>query len=127
MTEKFKDISNYQNNRYQKAAQKLSEYFDKIGEKESEKYFPRTFSIKERIYYNVIYDEKTRKTFSELEKLYDQDDLNKLSKNQEIQNVVKKIINDESICKSFSELEKEFDISKISSLSNNLIIYKSKI
>ena len=119
MTQKFKDINNYTNINYKKSARELSEYFDNIGEKEAEKNFPRTFSIKEHINYNVIYDEKTRRNFSELEKSFSQNDLFLLSKNEEVQNIVKKLINNKSISNSFFELEKDFGIEIISLLNSN--------
>ena len=93
MNTKFKDISNHQNENYKNAAKKLSEYFDEIGEKQAEQYFHCTFSNKEIIAYNVIYDEKTRKNFSELDKAFGINNLSELSKNEDIQQIVKKLLN----------------------------------
>jgi hypothetical protein len=89
MSTKFKDISNHQNENYKSAAKYLSEYFDEIGEKQAEKYFYSTFTNKEKIAYNVIYDEKTRKNFSELDKTFGINNLSELSKNENIQKIVK--------------------------------------
>ena len=122
MVNKYKDPSNYQNINYKKAAKTLSEYFDNIGEKEAEKYFPLTFSIKENIAYNVIYDEKTCKNFADLEKSYNLNDLSILSNNSEVKNIIKKLINNEKISSNFIKFEKELNENMISLISDNLEI-----
>ena len=104
MSAKFNDISNHQNENYKNAARKLSEYFDEIGEKQAEKYFHCTFSNKERIAYNVIYDEKTRKNFSELDKTFGINNLSELSKNENIQNIVKTLLNKKRSSSSLNDI-----------------------
>ena len=66
MYDKFQVIDNYLDRNYKKAAKILIEYFDKIGKKEAKKYFYFTFPIREKIVYNVIYNEKTRKNIAEI-------------------------------------------------------------
>ena len=119
MSDKFKNISNHQNEKYRNAAKYLSEYFDEIGEEKAEKCFRSTFAIKEKIAYNVIYDEKTRKNFSELDKTFGIKNLSELSKNSKIQNIVKKLINNDELVKNVIELEKTFDNEIISSILDN--------
>ena len=114
MSTKFKDISNHQNENFKNAAKNLSEYFDEIGEKQAEKYFRSTFAIKEKIAYNVIYDEKIRKNFSELDKAFGINNLSELSKNSKIQNIVKKLINNDELVKNVIELGEKFDNKTIS-------------
>ena len=104
MSSKFKDINNHQNKNYKNAAKKLLEYFDEIGERKVEEYFHCTFSIKERIAYNVIYDEKTRKYFSELDKTFGINNLSELSKNEDIQKIVKILLNKKRSRSSLNDL-----------------------
>ena len=125
MSAKFKKISNHQNENYRRAAKYLSEYFDEIGEKKAKKYFRSTFEIKEKIAYNVIYDEKTRKNFSELDKAFGINNLSELSKNLKIQNIVKKLINNNELVENVIELEKKFDNQAISSILDNSKIIES--
>jgi len=125
MSTKFKDIRNHQDEKYKSAANYLLEYFDEIGENKAEKDFRSTFAIKERIVYNVIYDEKTRKNFSELDKALGIKNLSELSKNTKIQNIVKKLINNDELVKNVIELEKKFDNEVISSILDNSKFIKS--
>jgi len=101
---KFKDISNHQNENYKNASKKLSEYFDEIGEEQAEKYFHYTFSNKEKIAYNVIYDEKTSKNFSELDKTFGINNLSELSKNTDIQQFINKLLNKKRSSNSLNDL-----------------------
>ena len=116
MDKKFNETSNHQNEKFKKAAKYLLNYFDDIGEKEAGQFFHWTFSLKEKIAYNVIYDENTRRNFSELDKVFGINNLSQLSNNIKIQNVVKQLIGDEQICESFIEFEKRFDTETISSI-----------
>jgi len=109
MFAEYKDISNHQNENYKNAAKYLSEYFDEIGEKQAEKLFHLTFSIKEAIAYNVIYDEKIRKDFFELDKAFGINNLSELSKNADAQKVLKTLLN-----------KKRFDSQAISTILKDL-------
>jgi hypothetical protein len=119
MEKKFRDPSNHQNEKFKKAAKNLLDYFDDIGKKEAEKNFRWTFSIKEKIAYNVIYDENIRRNFSELDKAFGIKNLSQLSNNPNIQNFVKKLVGNEVICECFIEFEKKFDTKIISSILKN--------
>ena len=119
MNKKFKEPSNHQNEKFKKAAKNLLDYFDDIGKKEADKYFHWTFSIKEKIAYNVIYDENTRRNFSELDKALGIKTLSLLSNNTKMQNIVKQFFVNEEICESFIEFEKRFDSETISSILEN--------
>jgi len=81
MNKKFKEPSNHQNEKFKKAAKTLLDYFDEIGKKEADKLFHWTFSIKEKIAYNVIYDENIRRNFSELDRVFGIKNLSRLSNN----------------------------------------------
>jgi len=111
MDTKFKEISNHQNKNFRNAAKCLSEYFDEIGEVQAGNLFRCTFSIKEKIAYNVIYDEKIRKNFFELDKLIGINNLSELSKNIEFQNLLKllnkKRLNNSEISSILKDLEIE--------------------
>ena len=119
MNKKFKIITNHQNENFRKAAKYLSEYFDEIGEKEAEKYFRSTFEIKEKIAYNVIYDEKTRKNFTELDKAFGIKDLSELSKNTKIQKIVKKLLNNDELVENVIELDKKLEDKALNSKKIN--------
>ena len=84
LSEKYKDISNYQKEDFKNSCKYLLNYFDSIGEKKASNYFPRVFLIKESIAYNVIYDEKTRKNFANLDKSFNLNNLSELVENAEI-------------------------------------------
>ena len=107
-TDKYKNISNHKNADFKKAAKILSNYIDSIGELKAGKNFPKVFAIKESITYNVIYDEKTRKDFANLEKAFNLSDLSKLSENKEIKDTIKSFIDDEGCRKNFMEFGKMF-------------------
>ena len=107
MNKKFKEPSNHQNEKFKKAAKTLLDYFDEIGKKEADKLFHWTFSIKEKIAYNVIYDENIRRNFSELDRVFGIKNLSRLSNNTKMQNIVNKLFDNEVICESFIEFEKK--------------------
>ena len=119
MNKKFNDTNNHQNEKFKKAAKYLLEYFDDMDKKEANKYFHWTFSTKEKIAYNVIYDENTRRNFSELDKAFGIKNLSQLSNNVKMQNIVKKLFDDELMCESFITFEKRFDTETISSILAN--------
>ena len=116
MSDKYKQTSNHQDSNYKNAAKLLLDYFDDIGEKEAKKNFDYTFSIKEKIAYNVIYNEKTRKSFAELEKLIDINNFSYLLKESKTKNIIKKLINDEKACQFFAEIEERYDRESLSIL-----------
>ena len=109
MSSKFKEISNHQDENFRSAAKNLSEYFDKIGKKKAEKYFRSTFAIKEKIAYNVIYDEKTHKSLFQLDKAFGINNLSELSKNPKIQDFVKKLLKNNELVENVIEMEKKFE------------------
>ena len=116
MSDKYRQTSNHQDSNYKNAAKLLLDYFDDIGEKEAKKYFDYTFSIKEKIAYNVIYNEKTRKSFAELEKLIDINNFSYLLKESKTKNIIKKLINDEKAYQFFAEIEERYDRESLSIL-----------
>ena len=108
LSEKYKDISNYQKEDFKNSCKYLLNYFDSIGEKKASNYFPRIFLIKESIAYNVIYDEKTRKNFANLDKSFNLNNLSELVENAEIKNVIKNFIDDENYRNDIINIEKIF-------------------
>ena len=62
MINKYIDNNNFFDKNFKKAANSLlEEYFDVIGEAKAKEYFPETFSQKDGITLNVIYDKQQRK------------------------------------------------------------------
>ena len=69
--QKYKNLKNYSDEKFKESVNNLIEiYFDSIGEKESQEFFPEVFSIKENIILNVICDKETRKNMAKLGKSY---------------------------------------------------------
>ena len=67
--ENYKKSSNFSNPNFKSAISSLiEEYFESIGEKKSKIYFPYTYSIKDNIILNVIYDKQARKNMTEFGK-----------------------------------------------------------
>ena len=118
MYEKFQDKTNYQDCNYKKASKILLDYFDDIG-KEAKQYFYLTFPIREKIAYNVIYDEKTRKNIAKIEKSININKLSSLLKNTKIKKFINKIINDEETCQCLHEIEEKYDRESLSILIKN--------
>ena len=119
INEKFNDPKNYQDSNYKKAARSIAEYFDDIGEQKAKLLFYRTYTIKEKISYNVIYDESTRKYFADLEKTFNSNELSKLSSNFEVKSLVKKIVKDDTTCKHLNDIEQKYDKNTISTIVND--------
>jgi len=119
INEKFNDPKNYQDSNYKKAVKSIIEYFDDIGEQNAQSLFYRTFLLKEKISYNVIYDENTRKNFANLEKTFNSNELSKLSNNSEIKILMKKIVKDGTLCKQLNEIEQKYDKNSILLIAND--------
>ena len=96
MKRKYENANNYNDPKFKEAANNLIEnYFEIITKEKAEKYFSFTFSNKESIILNVLYDKKARKNMAELGKLYGNDAIPKLLKNPKlIQSIVNGEIDD---------------------------------
>ena len=67
--ENYKKSSNFSNPNFKSAISSLiEEYFESVGEEKSKIYFPYTYSIKDNIILNVIYDKQARKNMTEFGK-----------------------------------------------------------
>ena len=92
MFEKY-DIKNFSDKNFKNASVGLiEEYFDKIGEEKAKNFFPQTYSIKDNIILNVIYDKKARKNMADFGKSFGNEAISELLKNP---NLIKSIINGE--------------------------------
>ena len=114
MENKFNDQKNHQDPNFKLGARYLLEYFDNIGEEKANNYFPKTFLIKEKITYNVIYDEKTRKDISTIQRLF-KNDLSVLSEKSE--SLIEFIKNEEKY-KNLQPLTELYNNDSIRKLSN---------
>eukprot|EP00833_Pecoramyces_ruminatium_P012595 jgi/Orpsp1_1/1186627/evm.model.d7180000052101.1 len=121
---KFNNPKNYHDNNYKKAVKSIVEYFDDIGEQKAILLFSRTFKMKEKLTYNVIYDESTRKNFADLEKTFNTNELSKLSNNSEVKTLVKKVVKDDTMCKCFNEIEQKYDKNEITTIANDSKVEK---
>lgn len=70
LKEKYDNPINHNENFKSGARDLIEEYFDEIGEDKAKTYFPNTFSEKDRITLNIIFDRETRKNITEVEKKY---------------------------------------------------------
>ena len=90
---KFRDRNNFFDKNFKKAAGCLiEEYFEIIGEEKAKLDFPKTYSNKDSIILNVIYDKQARKNMTEFGKAYGIEIIPILLKNP---NVIKSIIKGE--------------------------------
>ena len=142
MDQKFKSRYNCFENDFKKAANLLvEEYLDAIGEDKSKIYFPKTYSNKDSIILNVIYDKKARKNMTEFGKVYGSETIPILLKNPIVINsIIKGDLSDSNYKANInsdlnnpqqfivSEGEKNFkvsyDLDKISD-ENSINFYKS--
>jgi len=106
MIKKYRDSSNFSDKNFKKAANSLlEEYFDVIGEEKAKEYFPETYSQKDGITLNVIYDKQQRKNMTEFGKLYGSEAISKLLNNPKLM----KYIIDEKFS-DFDDSNKQFVI-----------------
>ncbi|ORY74951.1 hypothetical protein LY90DRAFT_632928 [Neocallimastix californiae] len=126
VTEKFEDPKNYSDPKYKEVVRNLIDnYFVKIGEKDSKKYFLSTFSKKEHIIINVIIDKETRANLAKLTNKHGDKAIPKFLNNPEILNgIMKGELSDESYK---SSLEKIYGNEAIQKLKNNPKIIESVI
>ncbi|OUM68466.1 hypothetical protein PIROE2DRAFT_3755 [Piromyces sp. E2] len=108
INEKFNDPKNYQDSNYRKAAKKKAKLL-----------FYRTYTNKEKISYNVIYDESTRKNFADLEKTFNSNELTKMTNNSEVKTLIKKIVKDDSVCRRLNEIEQKYDRKEMEIIVND--------
>jgi len=123
--EKYSDSKNHTDSKFKKVVRNLIEiYFERIDNEEHlNKYFPYTFSLKEKIIFDVIYNKEYRKNIFELGKMCGEDCFSKLIENNDLVNMIMKetpqnIERLKELCKKFP-IEKFFEIMNNSNLLIN--------
>ncbi|ORX61263.1 hypothetical protein BCR36DRAFT_579284 [Piromyces finnis] len=97
----YEKPQNHSNSEFKEAAGNLIEiYFNDIGNKKANEYFPLTYNLKDPIILNVIYDKETRQNITKLGQ-YGKDAIKKLVQNP---NIIKKIISGELDDNLFSSI-----------------------
>eukprot|EP00833_Pecoramyces_ruminatium_P003026 jgi/Orpsp1_1/1177058/evm.model.c7180000060037.1 len=118
INEKYEDPKNHSDPNFKNSVNNLIEvYFEKIGDSNAKKYFVYTYTKKEHITMNVIFDKKTRSNLAELGNKYGSNAIPKLLNNPKI---IDRIVNGKLSDDNFNfKLEEMYGSDGISILLEN--------